>query len=244
MKSVGLIGLGYWGGILHNKLKKFCDVKFTCRSKDTYLDKLDGVDWVVVSTPNDTHYEIVENCLISHKNVFCEKPLTLTYSQSKKLYRMAEIEGVKLYVDDVQNYRDYDFKISEYNMVERKKGGGGNMQSVLYMLAYHDIYILYEHIKNLDIQDVVLIDSKSKLHFKIKFNKMTIEFLYDINSLKKEHFINGCSMAGEDDILSKMLRGVFGEEADFKYNKKISLFTNRLIDVLNDKLFKKAQKSL
>ena len=112
------------------------------------------------------------------------------------------------------------------------------------MLAYHDIYILYEHIKNLDIQDVVLIDSKSKLHFKIKFNKMTIEFLYDINSLKKEHFINGCSMAGEDDILSKMLRGGFGEEADFKYNKKISLFTNRLIDVLNDKLFKKAQKSL
>ena len=237
MKNVGLIGLGYWGNILYNKLIKFCDVKFTCRSKDTYLDKLDGVDWVVVSTPNDTHYKIVKNCLRSGKNVFCEKPLTLTYSQSKELYRLADIEGVKLYVDDIQNYRDYDFEISEHNLVERKKGGGGSIPSILYMLTYHDIYILYEHIKNQDIEDIILIDSENKLHFKIKFNDMTIEFLYDINSFKKEHYINGCSLRGENDILSTMLVSVFNEEADFEYNKKISLFTNRLIDVLNIQLF-------
>ena len=57
--KVGLIGYGAWGKILARKLQMFCDVKFTCRSKDTYIDKLDDVDWVVVSTPNDTHYEIV-----------------------------------------------------------------------------------------------------------------------------------------------------------------------------------------
>ena len=48
MTKVGLIGYGTWGKILYKKLEQFCDVKFTCRSKDTYLDKLDDVDWVVV----------------------------------------------------------------------------------------------------------------------------------------------------------------------------------------------------
>ena len=117
MKKVGLLGLGYWGKIINEKLENFCDVKFTCQSKDTYIDKLDSVDWVVISTPNDTHYEIVKKCLWSGKNVFCEKPLTLTYEQSEKLFRIAEMRNVKLYVDDIQNYRDYDFEIMEYNLV-------------------------------------------------------------------------------------------------------------------------------
>ena len=63
MIKVGLIGYGTWGKILYTKLEKFCDVKFTCRSKDNYISKLDDVDWVVVSTPNETHYEIVKKCL-------------------------------------------------------------------------------------------------------------------------------------------------------------------------------------
>ena len=57
MIKVGLIGYGTWGKILYKKLEKFCDVKFTCRSKDNYQSKLKDVDWVVVATPNDTHYE-------------------------------------------------------------------------------------------------------------------------------------------------------------------------------------------
>ena len=237
MKKVGLIGPGYWGKIINEKLEKFCDVKFTCRSKDTYLDRLDEVDWVVVATPNDTHYVIVRNCISAGKNVFCEKPLTLTEEQSKLLFDYAEKKGIKLYVDDIQNYRDYDFEIMEHNLVERRKSGG-DIKNILYALTYHDIYILYKYIKNSEIEDVILIDNKNRLHFKVKFNDITIEFLYDLNYEKVEHYINGCSLRGEDDILFKMLLGVFNEEVDFEYNKEISLFTNRFIDILNSKLFK------
>ena len=106
MKKVGLIGLGYWGKIINEKLEKFCEVKFTCRSKDTYIDRLDEVDWVVVATPNDTHYVIVRNCISAGKNVFCEKPLTPTLEESKELFDLAEKHNVKLYVDDVFNYRN------------------------------------------------------------------------------------------------------------------------------------------
>ena len=224
--------------MFNEKLERFCDVKFTSRSKDTYLDKLDEVDWVVVATPNDTHYVIVRNCISAGKNVFCEKPLTLTEEQSKLLFDYAEKEGTKLYVDDVQNYRDYDFEIMELNLVERRKSGGGDIKNILYALTYHDIYILYKYIKNSEIEDVILIDNKNRLHFKVKFNDITIEFLYDSNYEKIEHSINGCSLRGEDDILFKMLSGVFNEEVDFEYNKEISLFSNRFIDILNNKLFK------
>ena len=85
MIKTGLIGYGYWGKILHQKLKHLSDVKFICTSKDNYYSKLKDVDWVFVATTNQSHYEIVKNCLWAGKNVFCEKPLTFTYEESKKI---------------------------------------------------------------------------------------------------------------------------------------------------------------
>ena len=103
---VGLIGYGYWGKILHSKLLKISSVKFIVTSKYSYSDKLKNVDWVVVATPSQTHYEIVKDCLNQGVNVFCEKSLTLDYQTSKELYDIAEKNGCKLYVDDVFFYRD------------------------------------------------------------------------------------------------------------------------------------------
>ena len=109
MVNVGLIGYGKWGKILYDKLVQISNVKFICKSKDNYFTKLKDVDWIVVATPDNTHYDIVKNCLWKGKNVFCEKPLTLNYEQSKKLYEFARMGKVKLYVDDIQNWRDYNF---------------------------------------------------------------------------------------------------------------------------------------
>ena len=87
MIKIGLIGYGYWGKILLTKLKSFGEVVFISTSKDTYEDKLKDVDWVVVATPSQTHYQIVKNCLNNGVNVFCEKSLTLDYNQSLELYQ-------------------------------------------------------------------------------------------------------------------------------------------------------------
>jgi len=245
--KVGLIGYGTWGKILYTKLEKFCDVKFTCRSKDDYISKLDDVDWVVVSTPNETHYEIVKKCLWFGKNVFCEKPLTLTREQSEKLYDIADMRNVKLYVDDVQNFREVEWELMEDNLIERKKKDNFNHsyytnKDLLYRLAYHDIYYLYPHIKNSEIKNVIPIDINNKLQFKVKFNDITIEFGYDTNyNYERIHHINGVSLMGDgtDDPLHDMLEKVLNENVDFKYNKEITLFTQGFIDILNKKLFKK-----
>ena len=239
MIKVGLIGYCKWGKIIHEKLSKFCDVKFVCTSKDDYIWELENVDWVVVATPDDTHYEIVKNCLWFGKNVFCEKPLTPTYEQSEKLFRLAEMKNVKLYVNDIQNYRDYNYEITRHNLVERRKGGGGNIKDILYRLTYHDIYTLYKHIKYSEVYTIAPIDLKNKLHFRINFNDISVDFLYNLNSEEREHHINGYSLVGEDDILSVMLEKVFKQDVDFKYNKDISLFTNKLIDQINRELFTK-----
>ena len=251
MIKIGLIGYGNWGKILYKKLQNFCDIKFICRSKDTYLDKLDDVDWVVISTPNDTHYEIVKKCLWSGKNVFCEKPLTPTHEQSEKLYKLAEIRNVKLYVDDVQNFRKVDYDLMEHNLIERKKkdtfseeyskkNNYGHSSSILFRLTYHDLYFLYDNIKNSEIEDIIPIDIDNKLHFKVKFNDIDIEFLYDTNyEYEREHHINGVNLAGDgnDDPLSDMLKKVFSDDVDFEYNKNVSLFSNKFIDRLMEELY-------
>ncbi len=239
MIKTGLIGYGKWGKILHSKLQKISDVKFVCTSKDDYLSELENVDWVVVATPDDTHYEIVKNCLWWGKNVFCEKPLTTTYEQSEKLYRLAKMRNVKLYVDDIQNYRNYNFSISDNNKIVRKKSGGGNLKDVLYRLTYHDIYTLYPFIKDSEFKGVDIFQKTDKLFFNVTFDNKYFEFLYDINSDEKEHTINGYDLTGQDDILSLMLTRVLKEEVDFEYNKKISLFTNKIIDKIRVRLFPK-----
>ncbi len=247
MIRVGLIGYGTWGKILYKKLEKFFDVKFTCRSKDDYQSKLKDVDWVVVATPNDTHFEIVRNCILARKNVFCEKPLTPTNEQSEMLFRYAEIRKVKLYVDDVQNWREVQWDLMEENLIERKKKDNFNhsyytTKDLLYRLAYHDIYYLYPYIKNSEIEDVIPIDVDNKLQFKVKFNDISIEFGYDTNyDGDRMHHINGVSLMGNgtDDPLHDMLEKVLKEEVDFEYNKEISLYTNGFIDILNKELFKK-----
>jgi len=244
MIKVGIIGYGRWGKILGSKLEKFCDVKFTCRSKDTYLGSLQSVDWVFVSTPNETHFQIVLDCLNAGKNVFCEKPLTPTYELSKTLFDVAKSNGVKLYVDDVQNFRKVDYKLTDKNFIQRRKKDGFNhsyykTKDLLYRLTYHDIYYLYDKIKDKKIKDIKLINNKQKLHFDVCFKDMNIEFLYDSNfEGERVHDINGVSLIGDDDILHNMLEKVLNEDVDFEYNKKISLFTSNFIDEINKKLFK------
>jgi hypothetical protein len=95
---------------------------------------------------------------------------------------------------------------------------------------------LYPHIKNSEIESVIPIDIENKMHFKVKFNDIIIEFVYDTNyEYERVHNINGVSLMGDgtDDPLYNMLRKVFNGTVDFVYNKKIALFTNNFIDVIN-----------
>jgi len=248
MIKIGLIGYGYWGKILLPKLEKFGKVVFVCTSKDTYEDKLKDVDWVVVATPSQTHYEIVKKCLESGVNVFCEKSLTLDYETSFDLYYTAELYNAKLYVNDVFMFRDKvkDLKksleeVNELNVNWFKEGRsdyGKFIMSNLYNLAWHDFYLLHNLLGD-EISDIKGVDVNNTLSFSIKLGDKKINFSY--NRLAKEnlHTINNINLmhdGNNKDALTEMFNYIFNND-DYTENKERCLFCANLIDKLREKLF-------
>ncbi|MBR2263730.1 MAG: Gfo/Idh/MocA family oxidoreductase [Firmicutes bacterium] len=54
----------------------------------------DGIDWVSICTPNNTHYQAAKAFLENGINVYCEKPLTFTAEEALELKRLAEEKGL------------------------------------------------------------------------------------------------------------------------------------------------------
>lgn len=221
--NVGLIGKGYWGKILLSKLEKISDVKFVCGSKDNFKKKLNLVDWVFIATPNDTHFNLVKYCIESKKNVFCEKPLTPTYKQSLQLFKLAEKYKVKLYINDVFNWRDEIINLNQIltpnkplTVTWRRKSN-----NKLFDLLYHDLYLLYPILKQ---------------NQNIKWPKIN-NITFDYTGLDKTHTINYVDFTHtkkSNDALLKMILHVLSDKVDYNYNKLITLFCNKIIDDISN----------
>ena len=76
--------------------KKFGFEKWTTDWLDVI--KSEEVDIVDIVTPNAFHYEIAKAALLNGKNVYCEKPLSLSAEESKELAEIAKEKGVLNYV--------------------------------------------------------------------------------------------------------------------------------------------------
>ncbi|WGE46742.1 Gfo/Idh/MocA family oxidoreductase [Actinobacillus equuli] len=68
----------------------------TVRSFDALLS--DEVDLVVITTPNQTHYEMVKSALLAGKHVLVEKPLVASAAEALELEQLAKQQNVVLYV--------------------------------------------------------------------------------------------------------------------------------------------------
>ena len=250
MIKTGLIGYGYWGKILYQKLKHLSDVKFICTSKDNYYSKLKDVDWVFVATTNQSHYEIVKNCLWAGKNVFCEKPLTFTYEESKKLCKLAKSLDVKLFIDEVFWYRSelidihhiFSHSPKKLKCTWEKYGRSDYRNYVpasFYNLMYHDLYLLQIYLKDKDLKSINVIDKHNKLHFIAKFDDVEVEFLYDRKDKNKDtHTISGIDLKrSSEDSLSKMIKQVLEGSVCFEYNQDRALFANLMIDEFKKRIY-------
>ena len=237
MIRTGLIGYGRWGTKLHASLSKITDIQFVCSSDDDYRNYLNEADWIVVATPNKTHYSIVKECLLAGKNVFCEKPLTFSVKEAVELYSLADKHHVKLYVSDIQNFRISKFPVKKINFVKRTKMSSASIRDILFNLTYHDIYTLYNHIFDSSIKSVKVLDKKETLNFILEFSDNSYEFLYDLRYNARVHEINGVNQSGQDDIITKMFNFVFDRDSDFEYNRKISLFSIEIIGKLHREIF-------
>ena len=75
MLNICLVGYGKWGKLLYKKLKKITKVIKILNSKNYSLKELDNVDWIVIATPNNTHYKIIKDCLKKRKIYFVKNHL-------------------------------------------------------------------------------------------------------------------------------------------------------------------------
>ena len=227
MIKVSIIGKGTFGQKIES-----------CIREDVQLVKPDDADWIVITTPNDLHYEMTKKWLLNGKNVFCEKPLTLTSKSSEELFLLADSMGVKLYVDDVFCWhvnRKMDFNLLKDCDFEWKKSGSYNA-NIIDNLAYHHFY-LWAGINNIRVDEVVKKEfSLTSISFTVKLevNKPTEEifyingsFVYDINSDEWIHTIDDgwelVDVKSDNDPLKDMLLKCFNDSVNFENNRKRTL---------------------
>ena len=226
MTKVSLIGHGKWGAVIDNALS---DLKYI-----KWVDSKDA-DWIILSTPSDLHYEQVSHWLGKRKNVFCEKPLTLSYESAKELYDFADTMGVRLYVDDVFTWRD-DYDI--YDDVNHFVWTKPNQKDTNYIdrLAYHH-FMMWVGDTDFEIEDI----TGEPNDFKIELQDgKTAEFFYG-DSSQVVHFVNNEDMTNnQNNPLRTMFEFLFSDSGDYELNKKLTLNATKLSEQVKKTLLPKA----
>ena len=104
---------------------------------------------------------------------------------------------------------------------------------------YHDISILYKHLKKIKIKSLQFSQNKKKklINLNIKFkNNKQILFKYNLRSKQKKHFINNINLLTKKDILKKMLYSVIYKKNNIKSNNEKALFILKLINLIKRKI--------
>lgn len=172
-RFVGLVGLGYWGknllrnfydlGVLHSacdiskkniseKSKTYPGIKYYTSFKELLSNP--DIQAVAIATPAVTHYELAEKSLLAGKDVFVEKPLSLTSNDGEKLLRIAEKNKKIIMVGHLLQYHPAVIKLKE--MISKNILGDiryiysnrlniGKLrteENILWSFAPHDISVL------------------------------------------------------------------------------------------------------
>ena len=122
-KTLALIGFGKWGknlarnfyslGVLdtiidiceEKKIRNFTqykDVKFSTNINSILDNKL--ITKVAIAAPAVQHYKLVKQALLSNKDVFVEKPLSLCPNEALELVKLAEKKKLILMVGHLMQY--------------------------------------------------------------------------------------------------------------------------------------------
>ena len=231
-KKILVCGKGKWGKKVIKQLKKLSKPIVVIDTK-TYFKKIDltDIDWVFVLTPNNTHFRLVSYFLSKKKNVFCEKPLTQSLLKTKYLVSLAKKNKCKLYISDVEIYKNKRINKTKKLYVIRTKKSSGTTKEILYSLVYHDIYLLENYLRPINNIKILKIERKNRLQLKLEQNKISFSFDYDLNAKNKKHFINNKNfLRFVGNPLNKMIFKILNRSVNFKKNQNTAIFCNKLID--------------
>lgn len=133
MINVAVVGLGWWGRHVCKVLDESRKVRVVrgvevnmAGAKDLaeqfgftltadYQDALDDpkVDGVVLTTPHSTHEDLVLRAAKAGKQIFCEKPLSLTAASAKRMVKACSERGIVLGLGHERRYETAMEKLAE-----------------------------------------------------------------------------------------------------------------------------------
>ncbi len=86
----------------------------------------DGIDFVVIVTPNNTHYEIAKEFLNNNIHVVCDKPLTITVEEAEELVALSKSKDLLFGV--TYTYTGYPMIMQAHEMVKN-----GDIGDIVYI---------------------------------------------------------------------------------------------------------------
>jgi predicted dehydrogenase len=142
MLNVAVIGLGWWGShIVHTlqnsrKLKVVSAVVTKPRPASRKFAKAHGIalttdydavlkdpsiEGVIIATPHDTHEDLLMRAARANKQIFCEKPLSLTSASAKKMVKACRDRGLVLGIGHERRFEPAWEKLAD--MLRKKELG-------------------------------------------------------------------------------------------------------------------------
>ena len=129
--KVAVIGVGHWGikhvdeyiqlgynVIICDKSKENinnCKDRFgtvEAKNLETILNDKE-ITCVSICTPNHTHYDVANKCLMAKKHVFLEKPIATNIDDAEKLIKLSEKNNVILQIGHVYRFNNSVKKAKE-----------------------------------------------------------------------------------------------------------------------------------
>lgn len=231
MIKVGQIGKGSFGKKIHSKLKNIPEVEinWVCSSQDKWWEQTQ-VDWVIVASPTEFHYEQAKHFLQNQTNVFCEKPGTLSVDSLNELIELANQNNLCFYVDDVLIYEN----ILPSKEFIYKKWGGSSL-NIIDRMAYHHFYLIADKVSNSKHIVKPIINDLFHKKFILDFDGDKFTFEYDFEWYHSK--IHNIVPQFVGDALEEMLKQVLTKQADFKSNHKRSLFATSISENVKSVLY-------
>jgi len=234
--NVCLIGLGNWGKRLLSSLKglkKIKNITVIKNRKDRTKINYKIIEWAFISVNTTKHYNVVKKLLNNKVNVFCEKPLTNNLKQDIELFKIAKINRCKLYVSDIENFKNKKLTIKKENFIIRQKFSK-DKSDIANRLAYHDFTYLFKYLRNKKEKKFRVIKKKlGEIKFSLEFDNKKFSFDYSLNSKSKKHTFNNIDLTTKKNVLRKMILKIINNKINFTKNANISIFSNKLTKKIN-----------
>ena len=177
--NVAVIGCGHWGKNLVRNFRKLGALQMVCDTAEagrrraseiaprveivTHVNAVLNapVDGVVIATPSDTHYDLVRRALAAGKDVFCEKPLALSYERGEKLVQLANRQRQILMLGHILEYHPgvvqllslvRNGELGQLRYILARRFGFGPIRAegnVLWDFSWHDVTVVLRMIDDM-----------------------------------------------------------------------------------------------